>query len=173
MHLPLSSFLERKKVSPHQEIPQSHPPAVQELHKPTHLQAQVLWGLQWWPVLHPPQHQNHPGGVPVLPRANCQEASDGHWDLHLSYQLSSEQWGLPAGAGAEVQQRGNVNVSLKKHTYRDNCTCCMNTIKWTQEKQWRTITVFLSPLYFSVIIWSHLYLSFLLKDIPIISLESS
>lgn len=84
------SLLEREEMYPNEEVGESRSLRVQELHECADIQTPLLWPLQRRALLHPTQHQNHPGGVPLPPGQAPEKANDVDQHLCLSQQLSSE-----------------------------------------------------------------------------------
>lgn len=112
-------------------------------------------------MLHSPQHQNHPGGVPVLPRADPQEASDGHRDLHLSQQLSSQQLVFPLRLKAKHQQREDVTCPLRSSPTEANCSHPPSN---EYKENYEELLSSSESHVFSVVIRGQLYLSFFLHE---------
>lgn len=108
-------------------------------------------------MLHSPQHQNHPGGVPVLPRADPQEASDGHRDLYLLQQLSSQQLVFPLRLKARHQQREDVTGPFEKHPTRQTCSHPPSN---EYKENYEELLSSSESHVFSVVITGQLFLSF-------------
>lgn len=74
---------------PDEEVLESGSLRAQELHERADVQTPLLRPLQRRPLLHPTQHQNHPGRVPLPPGQSPKKANDADQHLCLSQQLSS------------------------------------------------------------------------------------
>lgn len=88
-------------------------PLLQELHQRPGLQTTLLRLLHRRPVLHPPQNQDGPGGLPVLQRQKRPQAGHGDPQLRLPQSLPPRQRRV-AAVGPEAQQHEVIG----QHEYR-------------------------------------------------------
>lgn len=86
-------------------------PLLQELHEHPGLHATLLRVLHRRPLLHPPQDQDGPGGLPVHQRQKRQEGGHGDPDLRLPHSLPPRQRRV-AALGPETQHHEAVGQDV-------------------------------------------------------------